>query len=740
MPDTPAPVLAHQLIYTNVEADLSPKRQRGFQVWLCSPELTPDQQRLTAKRLDDFRLPPGSGPNNTTLTRHVFFRLPDAGYYVVARTVPSAERDKFGRGGKFHAHAVLLTEDAFRALGSDPFRVIDGGFAFHSTPAEGMALENWRSGQLPVCEIRPATPAADCVRLPPERLIELLDHLDRADEKPVVVADNPERVLALLRGCFAALHPGARRKFEFDTLSTGAARAQIRYTVVGSYSADNLKTWAFRRYHKLDLATGGCTPPLAAPGAVLPCDLLRSPGWKELPDDQRDAAFETGRALASGKLDDVRLNGLGEAAVTVLGSSAAFRPALEAAIKARIAKDLHPALARLPGVLADVAKVYEGPPAEVLARLKAPVPRDAVAHALYKAFKDRTTEPDAETLGALGEWLAAGHPPPRLEIVFRRWRGADNDVARIDRFLSEPDDDTKRHKWFREWLVSTLPQGSADDLMEELAPDREPTPAALRDARLWLAVNPEQTPARVELRLLTALHRGPEVLATALSGAHKLPHADGWLVKVLARRMRDWFQPGWMTEGLDGVSVGLFLLPGRPADEKLLDAAVALGSSVARRLLAALWPVAKPPAAGAEATEPAPPPETAKYYNAMIEAEMKSLPEKAARFRDHLLTADDEGFRWAGNQLLRKAYGEPVLRAVNADVYFVGLKVVWVQFDKPSHQLATFEAVAGAVVPEVSPDRTPDGVGRALEPRPARRLSWLLARLADPNGTERLRV
>src|SRR5262249_4459190 len=138
MADPPAPVLAHQLIYTNVEADLSPARQRGFQVWLCSPELTPDQRRHTAKRLDDFRLPPGSSPQDPGLARHVFFRLPDNGLFVIARTVPSAERDKFGRGGKFPAHAVLLNEDAFRVLGCDPFRVTHGRVRFRSSPAQAL--------------------------------------------------------------------------------------------------------------------------------------------------------------------------------------------------------------------------------------------------------------------------------------------------------------------------------------------------------------------------------------------------------------------------------------------------------------------------------------------------------------------------------------------------------------------------------------------------------------------------
>src|SRR5262249_37613544 len=153
-------------------------------------------------------------------------------------------------GGKFHAHAVLLNEDAFRELGCDPFRVIDGGFQFHSTPAEAMAMDGWRSGALPRAEIHPADPAPDVLNLPADRLAELIDHIERADEKPVVIADRPARVLAVLRGCFALFPPCVRRRAEFDTLSTGASLAQIRYPVVGAFSGDNLKTWSFRRYHR----------------------------------------------------------------------------------------------------------------------------------------------------------------------------------------------------------------------------------------------------------------------------------------------------------------------------------------------------------------------------------------------------------------------------------------------------------------------------------------------------------
>jgi hypothetical protein len=89
--------------------------------------------------------------------------------------------------------------------------------------------------------------------------------------------------------------------------------------------------------------------------------------------------------------------------------------------------------------------------------------------------------------------------------------------------------------------------------------------------------------------------------------------------------------------------------------------------------------------------------------------------------------------------LLQKVYGEPVILPVSEEVFAVGLKLVWVQFTRALQQLSVFEAVAGSIAPECQAGESPE-VGRALEPRAARRFSWLLARLADPNGTERLRV
>lgn len=116
-------MIGHELLYTNVEADLSPARSRGFQVWLASKELDAEDRRFIARRVDDYRLPAGVPPDDRTFIRHSYFRVRDR--FAVARTVPVARRDKFGRGGLFHAHVVVLEPADFLLLDFDPFRVID---------------------------------------------------------------------------------------------------------------------------------------------------------------------------------------------------------------------------------------------------------------------------------------------------------------------------------------------------------------------------------------------------------------------------------------------------------------------------------------------------------------------------------------------------------------------------------------------------------------------------------------
>src|SRR5262249_40533375 len=306
------------------------------------------------------------------------------------------------------------------------------------------------------------------------------------------------------------------------------------------------------------------------------------------------------------------------------------------------------ALARMQDVSIEVMEHFAGPPVEALERLREPVPREVVAHALYDALGRSHAPPDPETLAGLGEWLVAGKPPPRLELIFRRWRGSDADLVLIERFRAEPDDDSKRHRWFAEWLAATLASDTVDDLIARLQPDRTPAPLAVRDARLWLALNPAPTPAGIELRLLIALQRGPEALAAALTGPAKPEGTDGCLVRVTPARLPDRFRAGWMNDGLGGVFLGLFLAPNRPADETLLDAAIGLGPTVARRLLLALWPITlrQDAIAPPSDTEPLPPEAANGYYRRVVDADPKNLSALVRELQEHLVIAEDEAYAW----------------------------------------------------------------------------------------------
>lgn len=770
----PGSITVSQLLYTNVEADKSPARQRGFQVWLCSPELTPEQRKAIARRVEDFRLPPGA--SDTAIARHAFFRIPgptpDAlSLFGIARTVPLTEKDKFGRGGKFHAHVVVLSDAAFRQLGCNPFRLIDGGFAFHSHPNEAMdEAGRWKSGTLDPVTITPAELGDQTADLPAEQLVLLLNHAERTDMNPVVVAEPPERLLALLRECFRVFPPAARRRLEFDTLSTGAFLAQVKYVVVGAFSVPMLKMWSFRRYHKLDLATRTFTPPLEQPTTVLPVELIAAPGWRELSDAEQDALYDEGRRVAMLQLDEIRAEMLTPAAGAVLNACKPAKLAVQSAAEARAKRDVPAGLARLPGVVRAVNEHLSGPPAAAICRLATPVPRQLLALALLTDLGQPGVAPVPEVLLGLKEWLASAREGPnhqapvsagqgvgegsvvqRLELIERRWRGTEADLAEIESILANPNADPETATWLRDWVGATLvPQVRDDrDALAARMSAGEPVPAeAVRDARLWLALGEGAgTPAWVELKLLTALQKGSETLLRVVIGPPRLENWDGWLLKTAAARLQGRFSPGWASDGLGNTYLGLFVVPGTRVEEVLLDAIVTVAQGVSptqrselfRRLLKRLWPGSEPskdaPQADAS-TQPDAPEPANKLYQKLLED-----PKKPAQraLQEHLIRAEDESFRWVGNQLLQRGYGERIVEPLSDVVTFIGLKLGWVMYDSKGAMQSLFEAVAGALVPEVPMNTVPE-VGTELERRPARRFSWLLARLASPNTTERLKV
>src|SRR4051794_30611339 len=115
---TAATVAAAQLVYANLEAHESPSGFRGFQVWLASPGLDEALRDEVARQLADFSTPQDLDPGSKrarTLQRHAFYRVDAAGgpAWVVARTVPTDDRDMYGRTGLFLAHAFVLSDEEF---------------------------------------------------------------------------------------------------------------------------------------------------------------------------------------------------------------------------------------------------------------------------------------------------------------------------------------------------------------------------------------------------------------------------------------------------------------------------------------------------------------------------------------------------------------------------------------------------------------------------------------------------
>ena len=107
-------ITAAQLVYTNVEADRSPAKVRGFQLW-CHTEHLPEPVVAEARRLlESFKNPDAKlGLPGGKLVRHVFAPL-GHDHWLLAQTTPQDKPDKFGRKGRFHAHALVLARARIR--------------------------------------------------------------------------------------------------------------------------------------------------------------------------------------------------------------------------------------------------------------------------------------------------------------------------------------------------------------------------------------------------------------------------------------------------------------------------------------------------------------------------------------------------------------------------------------------------------------------------------------------------
>jgi len=217
-----------QLIYTNVEKERSPTGKRGFQTLFYTKDaLTEADVEAIEGRLLYY-------PSESEPTKSLFFRLGDD-RIVVARIVPLAEPDKFGRKGRYLGHAFILQVDEFAQIGYHPFVLLDVlSSRFISTVEEALAQGEFETGnihavtlQIPEEQVERENALIPEVRQWEGGALKALASLalqaatlqDR--KEALTLIGNPVEAEEVLRVVFFLIPPPLRLECSFDTYFAG---------------------------------------------------------------------------------------------------------------------------------------------------------------------------------------------------------------------------------------------------------------------------------------------------------------------------------------------------------------------------------------------------------------------------------------------------------------------------------------------------------------------------------------
>jgi hypothetical protein len=706
-------VTALPLIFTNVEAEDSPTRQRGFQVWQAARELNPEARKEIARRIDDFKLPMGT-PADAAVTRDVYFKVSEkaGGFFAVARTVPLPDKDKFGRGGKFFAHVFAVSADDFARLDADPFALFDA-VTFWERPAQVKELHpDWKSGVLSPLSLE-VLPVTDTAAVAPALLSTLAGHLDRdaAQRKTVVLVGKPADVAEQLRAIFRGLPPALRAKSEFDTLSGGASLTQVPCAFAGCPSPEALKLWAFRRIVKLD-ASGMLAPAADAPPAPLAAELLKADAWAVISSATRDASWEAAKALAANDL---------AAAATQLDRGAAVQSLLEAspaltstldALKAKWGASLPPAVAAVPGIAECLGEQLDVPLPELLRVLQGDL-----RHIQEWVRKS----PEVTTAGRRLDWVLS-----RLLLA---------STEALTAALSHPTDGA----WFRDWLRDDLVKQniSAVKLRQRMPHGEEAavSPKTIYDAWLYLNSGPRDTDDMVaDVRLRHAARTGGLTQLITRDREH-LPPVEDCLAYLKPKATL-----GWLALPKSMFFVGAFVFPRHKDDAELMQHCVGIDggengdlNKFGPRALRSLYPEAKSLAGykhiPAEATVP---PDLQPLVDQLFAAKGKRR-EVAIRQAADELQRSDSRFKLAAGYIRQamtpEPWGQPpdtIEPVVELKAGLFGFRLRPVNPNQPDDPLPLIvEAVLAAYVPRLDRE-TPPAAGLAAA---TDNFAWLLSRL-----------
>ncbi|OWK36459.1 hypothetical protein [Fimbriiglobus ruber] len=538
-------IRAAQLVFTNVEAGDSKAGQRGFQVWQASKELA-DVKRDITRRVDDYRLPAGVAPaDQHVYARDCYFPLADKKLFAVARTVPLPEKDKFGRGGRFFAHVLVVEAEDFKNLHFDPFQLLDAAaFLGHPDELKKKYEAEWKTGEIPGVDITIRPDPRDQAGLPGQARELLVGHCDREPDKlkTVVVVGKPADVAAELRKIFRALPPQLRRTAAFDTLSVGSSLTQVPCTFAGCPTADALKMWAFRRFVRFDTATQTLTPAADPAPRSLLAALTATEVWDVASSSERSAAWDAAGAIhrAATSPDALKTGAsaaaaAGPVALSLLQACTEF-PATLKNLSTSWEK-LHPAaVIGFPGVGPALQKYLKVGLSEQLRRLGSEPPREIVAEQIFNGLLSASlADPDRDVLTQIRSWHDEKPVNRRLGLLLLSLLDRVNiELTTVVNNINDPDS-----AWLKQYLSETLKcDGRAVPAMsDKLAARGEIRPEDLAEAELLCDVSDD--PAADLLRFQIAFHRGRSAVERHFA-AHAPPSADDLLKLIRPRIVEGW--------------------------------------------------------------------------------------------------------------------------------------------------------------------------------------------------------
>jgi hypothetical protein len=482
-------VRASQFIYTNVEEKLSPQGRRGSQIWLVSPDVRGEFRAQAELLLATFDKPAGTDP---AVVRLLFAPLRATGAesagpssaYLIARFTALKAQDRFGRGGRYHAHGLIVTPEEFRKIAFDPFRLFNG-FDFQEDPqkVDIQQIPGFRRGEIdPVeieCREQPQSDAPEAYRAALPDLMRLA----LADEGvPVIaLASAPDDVASLMRALIQRMPPKARVRATFDTLCPGRGNIGVRFA--GAFSKPNLNSWSFRGFLRFDPSADTPSPLVAELKQRTPawCDRLMQL-WVEgdpARDADRQLSLDLGRWLFETDGTETAPPARPSAVAClakVEGTAGRWAEFARRSLESEVPEECQ-TLFRLRSISSVFTQMCSTWSVAAIDGLRGGLQLAKGNVALVKHFLTFDGAPRADQLASLRAWLEHATPQTeeeqlatlRLQGILDRW--SDQGIDGFLTLLRE----SKIASWLREYCRGTLPEQyrrttDVEALVERLLP------------------------------------------------------------------------------------------------------------------------------------------------------------------------------------------------------------------------------------------------------------------------------